>query len=61
MLKTNETGDMMEASTKGKGDDSKVNAYGLAMSHSYTVLQVKQLSDGTKLVKIRNPWGSEKR
>ena len=38
MLKTNETGDMMEAATDGEGDDSKTNAYDLYKSHSYTVL-----------------------
>ncbi len=61
MVKTNETGDLMEAATRGSGDHSQINEYDLAKSHSYTVLQVKQLSDGTKLVKIRNPWGRENR
>ena len=29
------------------------------MSHAYTVLGTKLLKDGTRLVKIRNPWGAE--
>ena len=32
---------------------------GLDYSHVFTVLGVATLSNGTKLVKIRNPWGSE--
>ena len=33
------------------------------MGHAYTVLEAKQLTKGpkrgTKLIKVRNPWGSE--
>ena len=32
---------------------------GLSHSHAYTVVGVKTLSTGDKLVKMRNPWGSE--
>ena len=45
--------------TEGAGDDSKRTADGLAKSHAYTVIGVNTLSDGTQLVRIRNPWGSE--
>jgi glycosidase len=33
--------------------------YGLPGGHAYTLLGAVTLNDGTKLVKIRNPWGSE--
>lgn len=33
--------------------------YGLPGGHAYTLLGAKQLADGTKLLKMRNPWGSE--
>ena len=28
--------------------------------HAFTVLGTERLSDGTKLMKVRNPWGAEK-
>ena len=33
--------------------------YGIAYNHAYTVVGVKQLSTGDKLVQVRNPWGIE--
>ena len=33
--------------------------HGLPGGHAYTLLGVPKLNDGTKMVKIRNPWGSE--
>ena len=34
------------------------------MGHAYTVLEAKELTQGpkkgTKLIKVRNPWGKEK-
>lgn len=35
------------------------NQYGLVYNHSYTLLGSAQLSNGTRLVKMRNPWGKE--
>lgn len=32
---------------------------GICSGHAYTVLSVLTLSDGTQLLKIRNPWGTE--
>jgi hypothetical protein len=32
----------------------------LAYRHAYTVLGTVKLSNGEKLVKMRNPWGVEK-
>lgn len=40
--------------------DTKLNECGLAQSHAYTVLGAKMLSNGARIVKIRNPWGKEK-
>jgi len=34
--------------------------WGLVSGHAYTLLDVKQLSDGTKLARVRNPWSSER-
>ena len=30
------------------------------MMHAYSVRAVKTLSNGVRLVEVRNPWGSEK-
>ena len=30
------------------------------MGHAFTVLEAKELSNGVKLIKVRNPWGKEK-
>ena len=43
-----------------KGSDTKQNAVGLALGHAFTVLGTKQLSNGAKLIHVRNPWGKEK-
>ena len=34
--------------------------YGLPGNHAYSLMNTATLSDGTKLVKLRNPWGTEK-
>jgi hypothetical protein len=37
-----------------------MNEFGnLVTGHAYTILGVVQLSEGPKLVKLRNPWGKE--
>ena len=40
-------------------DDEQRGLAGLAKGHSHTVLGTMKLSDGKRLVKIRNPWGAE--
>lgn len=35
----------------------RVSDSGLVSGHAYTLLVVKQLSNGAKLVQLRNPWG----
>jgi hypothetical protein len=36
-----------------------VKNHGLPSGHAYSLLGAKKLANGTKLLKIRNPWGSE--
>ena len=50
--------DMINASTSGDNHNIK-NTNGLTMGHAFTVLGTKKLSNGVRLVKIRNPWGQE--
>jgi len=52
--------DFIQVGTDGDGDDTVFNKVGLAKSHAYTVMDVHKLSkSGTRLVKVRNPWGAE--
>ena len=41
------------------GSDKDTNAEGVVLGHAYTVLGVKKLSNGVRLVKLRNPWGTD--
>lgn len=50
---------ILQAGTPGTGDDQVQNEYGIANSHAYSVLSTKELSNGDRLVKMRNPWGNE--
>ena len=50
--------DFITCGTEG-ADDTKRNLSGLAKGHAYTMMGTVKLSNGTRLVKIRNPWGSE--
>jgi len=38
---------------------NNVKMFGLPGAHAYTLMGTATLSDGTKLLKMRNPWGSE--
>ena len=62
MLSHNSSGDYIQAGTHA-GDDQTQNPVGLAYGHAYTVVEAKQLTKGrrrgTKLIKLRNPWGKE--
>eukprot|EP00796_Vickermania_ingenoplastis_P003602 gene3603-2543_t len=40
--------------------ESGYEAMGLRLHHGYTVLQVVVLENGTRLVQLRNPWGTAK-
>lgn len=62
MTDADKRGDVIQTGTNngpGGEGDSDANSDGLSYGHAYTVLGVKQLDDGTRLVKIRNPWGAE--
>lgn len=56
-------GDILSLGTYGNGDDSVTNSYGLVMSHAYTVIDTVRLTTDNeevhRLIKMRNPWGSE--
>lgn len=41
------------------GSDQDQNANGISFNHAYTLLGAYELSNGTKLLKVRNPWRSE--
>lgn len=40
--------------------DSLTNACGLSQNHAYVVLGTVRLSTGARIIKMRNPWGTEK-
>ena len=48
------------ASFIGTGSDQDTNEIGVPYRHAFTILGTVKLSDDTKLVKVRNPWGKEK-
>ena len=50
--------DVITAGTGG-GSDTETNKFGLVLGHAFSVLGTKVLSNGVRLVKIRNPWGAE--
>ena len=43
----------------GGGDDTTTNEFGLVDGHAYNVMGYTVLSDGTKLIKMQNPWGKD--
>lgn len=51
-------GDAVTASSMS-GDDSYTDDWGIVMGHAYTIAGIKTLSDGTKLIRARNPWGKD--
>jgi hypothetical protein len=55
---TDHADDIIQMGTPGNNDQDS-NADGLANGHAYTVIGVNELSTGQRLVKLRNPWGSE--
>lgn len=66
-LKTSDkNGDVISASSKSAAGTNHfmTNKIGICYGHAYTVLGVKELTDAKgkkiKLVKMRNPWGTEK-
>jgi len=43
------------------GDDTMINEVGLVHGHAYSHLGHVTLSDGTRLIKCRNPWGGNEK
>ena len=38
---------------------NQIPKYGLPGGHAYSLIHTHKLADGTKLLKLRNPWGTE--
>ncbi len=60
LMEANSQNDIIQAGTDGS-DDTQTQADGLVKGHAYTVLHAQELSNGAKLVKLRNPWGEDSR
>ena len=43
----------------GEGKDTSKDKWGVVLGHAYTVAGTVELPDGAKLIKARNPWGSD--
>ena len=59
---SDENDDVIQCGTLGN-NHNRHGPGGLALGHAYTVIGVKELTDANgnsiRLVKMRNPWGSE--
>lgn len=49
----------MAASTVYDPVNDLESKYGLVEGHAFAIISVFELGDGTRLLKIRNPWGSK--
>ena len=58
LLEHDNENEIIMAGTPG-GDDSMKNQDGLVQGHAYVTLGVVTLDDGTRLVKLRNPWSQD--
>ena len=47
------------ASHIGTGSDKDQNALGIPYRHALSVLDTKLISNGLRLIKVRNPWAAE--
>ena len=62
LVKANAENDLIQSSTPGKDDTDGAGTTGddgVVPGHAYTLLDTVTLSDGTRLIKLRNPWGSD--
>lgn len=51
----------MMASSPGSGNDQETDVNGVARSHAWTILGAHELSNGAKLIEVRNPWGANEK
>ena len=49
---------VITCATDGDEDNEKSDV-NLAQGHAYSLVNIHELSNGVKLIKIRNPWGTE--
>ena len=59
LLKHDFSYNMIYMNSREQSDGAKRNACGLQNGHAYVVLKAIELSNGERLIKMRNPWGSE--
>lgn len=56
ILEHDQKKDLLSASSHA-GDDADTDDKGVVQGHAYTILSAMKLSNGDKIVKMRNPWG----
>ena len=59
LLLHDKNNEMMFFNTPIFSNGAEKNGCGLSTGHSYVVLSAKNMSNGARLVKLRNPWGEE--
>ena len=60
MSDADKNGDVIQTGTKNApGGHNDSNENDIAFGHAYSVIGVATLKNGTRLVKVRNPWGVE--
>ena len=60
LIKHDANNELMFFNTPVFPDGAETNACGLTTGHAYVVLSAKEMSNGARLVKLRNPWGEER-
>ena len=58
LFKLNADGEILQAGSKGSNDAMKTSE-GIVMGHAYNILDLKQLSNGQRLIKMQNPWSKD--
>ena len=58
LFNLNVAGEIIMAGTPA-GSDTTSNSVGIVQGHAYNVIDLKVLSNGTKLIKMFNPWASD--
>ena len=58
LFNLNVDGEIIMAGTHA-GSDRNLNSVGIVQGHAYNVIDLKVLSNGTKLIKLFNPWSQD--